>query len=127
MLSWFRYQSKRIFQATLAKVETSRTIQPGFPGGSVAKESTCNAGDMGLIPGLGRYPGEGNGNPFQYSCRENAWTEEPGGLLSTGSHRVGHDRKDLAAAAAPEVEHNIIQNSRLERQETQVRLTQVQK
>ena len=55
------------------------------------------------------------------------WTEEPGGLLSTGLHRVGHDRKDLAAAAAPEVEHNIIQNSRLERQETQVRLTQVQK
>ena len=127
VLSWFRYQSKRIFQATLAKVETSRTIQPGFPGGSIDKESTCNAGDMGSIPGLGRYPGEGNGNPFQYSCRENAWTEEPGGLLSTGLHRVGHDRKDLAAAAAPEVEHNIIQNSRLERQETQVRLTQVQK
>ena len=62
---------KEFFQATLAKVETSRTIQPGFPAGSVEKESTCNAGDMGSIPGLGRYPGEGNGNPLQYSCLEN--------------------------------------------------------
>ena len=35
------------------------------------KESTCNAGDRGLIPGLGSYPGEGNGNPLQYSCLEN--------------------------------------------------------
>jgi len=37
----------------------------GFPGGSDAKESACNAGDLGLIPGLGRSPGERNGNPFQ--------------------------------------------------------------
>ena len=44
---------------------------PGFPCGSVGKESTCNAGDLGLIPGLGRSPGEGNGNPLQYSCLEN--------------------------------------------------------
>ena len=43
----------------------------GFSGGSDSKESTCNAGDLGLIPGLGRYPGEGNGNPLQYSCLEN--------------------------------------------------------
>ena len=43
----------------------------GFPGGSDGKESTCNAGDLGLIPGLGRSPGEGNGNPLQYSCLEN--------------------------------------------------------
>ena len=42
----------------------------GFPGGSDGKESTCNAGDLGLIPGLGRAPGEGNGNPLQYSCVE---------------------------------------------------------
>ena len=38
-----------------------------FPGSSVSKESACNAGDPGLIPGLGRPPGEGNGNPLQYS------------------------------------------------------------
>ena len=42
-----------------------------FPGGSEGKESTCNAGDSGSIPGLGRSAGEGNGNPFQYSCLEN--------------------------------------------------------
>ena len=42
----------------------------GFPGGSDGKESACTAGDLGLIPGLGRTPGEGNGNPHQYSCLE---------------------------------------------------------
>ena len=43
----------------------------GFTGGSDCKESACNAGDPGLIPGWGRSPGEGNGNPLQYSCPEN--------------------------------------------------------
>ena len=43
----------------------------GFPGGSDGKEFACNAGDQGLIPGLGRSRGEGNGNPIQYSCLEN--------------------------------------------------------
>ena len=44
---------------------------PGFPGGSEGKASACNVGDQGLIPGSGRSPGEGNVNPFQYSCLEN--------------------------------------------------------
>ena len=44
---------------------------PGFPGGSGSKASACNSGDLGSIPGLGRSPGEGNGNPLQYSCLEN--------------------------------------------------------
>ena len=43
-----------------------------YPGGSDHNESTCNAGDPGLMPGLGRSPGEGNGNPRQYTCLENA-------------------------------------------------------
>ena len=46
----------------------------GLAGGSMGKESACNAGDtgdVGSIPGLGRSPGEGHGNPFQYSCLEN--------------------------------------------------------
>ena len=43
----------------------------GFPGDSDGKESACSAGDPGLVPGLGRSPGEGNGNPLQYSCLEN--------------------------------------------------------
>ena len=42
-----------------------------FPGGLTDKESTCNVGDLGLIPGSGKSPGEGNGNPLQYSCLEN--------------------------------------------------------
>ena len=44
----------------------------GFPGGSDGKASACNAGDRGSIPGWGRSPGEGNGNPLQYSCLENS-------------------------------------------------------
>ena len=43
----------------------------GFPSGSEGKESDCNAGDPGSIPGLGRSPGEGNGSPLQYSYLEN--------------------------------------------------------
>ena len=43
----------------------------GFPGNSDGKEHACNAEDLGLIPGLGRSPGEGNSNPFQYSCLGN--------------------------------------------------------
>ena len=46
--------------------------QDGFPAGSDGKESTCNVGDLGLIPGLGRFPGEENGYPLQYSCLENS-------------------------------------------------------
>ena len=44
----------------------------GFPGGSDGEESTCNVVDLGLIPGLGRSPGEGNGYPLQYSGLENS-------------------------------------------------------
>ena len=47
-------------------------IMRGFPGSSAGKESTCNAGDPGLIPGLGSSPGGGHGNPLQYSCLENS-------------------------------------------------------
>ena len=43
----------------------------GFPRGSDSKESACNAGEVGLIPGQGRVPGGGNGNPLQYSCLGN--------------------------------------------------------
>ena len=57
--------------------------QGHFPGSSDGKESACSAGDLGSIPGLGRSPGEGHGNPLQYSCLEYPqWTEEPGRLQS---------------------------------------------
>ena len=49
----------------------SPTVILGFPGGSDSKASVYNAGDLGSSPGLGRSPGEGNGNPFQYYCLEN--------------------------------------------------------
>ena len=69
----------------------SRRMQ-GFPGGSVAKEATFSeleAGDMGLIPGLGRSPGGGHGNPLQYSCWGNpmdrgAWWATVHGVSKTG-------------------------------------------
>ena len=57
----------------------------------MVKNPPANAGDVGSILGSGRSPGEGNGNPLEYSCLENPWTEEPGGLLSMESQRVGHD------------------------------------
>ena len=59
----------------------------GFPGGSDSKVSACNAGDLGLIPGSEISPGEGNGNPFQYSCQKIPWMEESGGLQSMGSQK----------------------------------------
>ena len=64
----------------------------GFPGSSVSKESATYAGDPCLIPGLGRSPGEGNGNPLKYSCLGNpmdrgAWRP----MIVHGITRVGHD------------------------------------
>ena len=64
----------------------------------VVKSPSASSGDirhMGLIPGSGRSPGGGYGNPFQYSCLENLWTEEPGGLQSIALQRVRHDWSSL--------------------------------
>ena len=62
-----------------------------FPGSSDGKVSVYNAGDPGSIPGLGRSPGEENGNPLHIPAWKIPWTKEPGGLQSMGSLRVGHD------------------------------------
>ena len=48
----------------------------GFPGSAVVENPPANAGDMGVIPGLGRSPGEGNGHPLQYFCLENPMDRE---------------------------------------------------
>ena len=56
----------------------------GFPGGAEIKASACNVGDLGSIPGSRRFPGEGNGNPLQYSCLENPMDGGRCGLQSTG-------------------------------------------
>ena len=60
----------------------------GFAGGLDGKESACNVGDPGFIPGLGRSSGEGHGDRLVWRI---SWTEEPGELQSMGSQRVGHD------------------------------------
>ena len=62
-----------------------------FPGGSDGKASVYSAGDPGSVPGSGRSPGEGNGNPLHYSCLENPMDREACKLQSMGSQRVGHD------------------------------------
>ena len=63
----------------------------GFPGSQVVENTPANAGDMDSIPGLGRSPGEGNGNPLQYSAWKIPWTEEPVGLQYMALQRVRHD------------------------------------
>ena len=65
--------------------------QMGFPGGSVVKNTPANVGDMGLIPGSGRSPEGGTGNPLQYSCLENAMDRGAWWATVHGVARVGHD------------------------------------
>ena len=58
---------------------------------SDGKESICNAGELGLIPGSGRSPGEGNSYPLQYSCLENPMNREAQQVTDHGSQRIGHN------------------------------------
>ena len=62
------------------EIVPSICLNQGFPSSSTGKESTCNVGDLGLIPGLGRPPGGGRGNPLQCSCLENS--------MDRGAHRL---------------------------------------
>ena len=87
-----------------ATVELLRGTRSGEEGGCLSgsslvdldsKESTCNAGDMGLIPGSERYPGEGNGYPLQYSCLENSMDR---GAWRATIHGVANSRTAAAAA-----------------------------
>ena len=73
-------------------------INLGLPGGSEVKASVWNAGDWGSIPGLGRSPGKGNGNPFQYSCLENPMVR---GAWQAPVHGVTRVRQDLATRPPP--------------------------
>ena len=66
-------------------------LKPFIPGGSDRKESACNAGDPDLIPGSGRSPGGGNGNPLVFLPRKSHGQRTPGDLQSVGSQRVRHD------------------------------------
>ena len=77
----------------------------GFPGGSDSKESACNVGDLGSIPGLGRSPGEVHGNPLQYSCLENP--HESRSLA--GYSPWGHTQSDMTERlSTAQIDHIII-------------------
>ena len=73
--------------------ERLNELPKGFPGGSDGKASACNVGDPGSIPGSGRSPGEGNGNPFQYSCLVNPMD---GGALWATVHGVAKNQTRLS-------------------------------
>ena len=62
-----------------------------MPGGSYGKDFACNAGDLGSIPGLGRSPGEGKGNPLQYPCLENPMDRRDWQAPAVGPKRVRYD------------------------------------
>ena len=64
-------QNAPTFLVHMERLTRSTIGKRGFPHSSVGKESTCNAGGLDSIPGSGRFPGEENGNPLQYSCLEN--------------------------------------------------------
>ena len=67
-LSWENPLEKGM--TTHSSILACKIVVRGFPHNSVGKESACNTGDLGLILGLGRFPGGGHGTPFQYSCLE---------------------------------------------------------
>ena len=69
-------------------------------GGSVVQNLPASVGDRGSIPGSRRFPGEGNGSPFQYSCLRNPMDREPGGLQSTGSQESETTKETKQQAAA---------------------------
>ena len=73
------------------KINNNLFLNKGFPGGSEGKVSAGNVGDPGSIPGLGRSPGEGNGNPLRYFYLENPMDCSLPGFSIHGSQRVGHN------------------------------------
>ena len=70
----------------------------GFPGGPDSKESACNVGDLGLIPGLGRSPGGEHGNPLQYSCLENPMDRGAWRTTVQGAHKELDTTEQLSTA-----------------------------
>ena len=84
--------------------------QKGFPGGSEVKASACNAEDSGLIPESGRAPGEGNGNPLQYSCLENPMDR---GAWLTTVHTVAKGQARLKRLSRHNINHNVNNNSNI--------------
>ena len=71
------------------------SVVKGLPRGTSGKESACNTGNLGSVPGLGRFPEEGNGNPFQYSCLGNPMDRGAWWTIVCGIARDGHNRACL--------------------------------
>ena len=78
-------------QISSYKINKLQGCKSDFPGGSVGKESACNAGDLGAILGSQRSPEKGMATHSSILAWRISWTEEPGGLQSMGSQRVRHD------------------------------------
>ena len=99
----------------------------GFPGGSEVKASACSAGDLGLIPGSGRYPEEGNGNPLQYSCLEKsmdggAWLQATVHGITKSQTRLSNFTGSLGSDPLPRADSGIVtfSNSQCMAQETEL-------
>ena len=91
-LTWFlKHKAHFYLRACSLQLEHHSFIQD-FPRGLGGKESACNPGDLCSIPGLGRSPGEGNGNPLQYSCLENPVERGAWWATVMGLQRVRHDQ-----------------------------------
>ena len=75
---------------SVGMIKVIRIKKAPLPGGSDGKESACNVGDLGSIPGWGRSPAEENGYPLQHSCLENPMDRGSWSAQSMGSQRVGH-------------------------------------
>ena len=80
----------RLKQLSSSSSSRANTFTWGFPGGSDGKESACDAGDPGSIPGSGVFPGEGNGYPLQYSCLENSMVGGAWRAIVLGGRKESH-------------------------------------
>ena len=96
------------------EISTYCMLNWGFPGGSVSEESACNAGDLGSIPGLGRNPGGGHGNPLQYSCLEKPHGQRSlVGYSPLDHRRVGDDlatrqqKNSSSPSQSPVIQHQV--------------------
>ena len=85
------FWAPKSLQMVTAAMKLKDAYSLGFPGGAEVKASACNVGDLGPIPGSGRSPGEGNGNPLQHSCLENPMDGGAWWATVHGSQRVRHD------------------------------------
>ena len=88
---WHYSSSPHLHWSPPSAIKLALVLTEGFPGGAEVKASACNVGDLASIPGLGRSPGEGNGNTLQYSCLENPMDGGAWWAPVHGSQRVGHD------------------------------------